>query len=148
MKTFGYIILFTVIQAVAALLAIVGAPICFVLVYGGFVYINYEQQKRHFPRWAWLWDNEEDGVAPEWYNPEFSRWKIFVWTALRNSCANFRYVRGVSNPSRPLWRVTWRMFGKPYYAQAGWQQPTGRPVMSAGRDIYGNYILDSLTCQC
>ena len=136
MKTIGYILFFTAIQAVAALLAIVGAPICLILAYAETCRVDYASGLIHFPKWAWLWDNSEDGIAPEWYNRAANSWKVFVWTALRNSCANFRYVRGVSNPSRPLWRVTWRMFGKPFYAQAGWQQPTGRPVMSAGRDIY------------
>ena len=140
MKTLGYILFFTAIQAVALALAIVGLPICLILAYAEPFSLDYDSGHIHFPKWAWLWDNSEDGIAPEWYNQEDNRWKVFVWTALRNSCANFRYVRGVSNPSRPLWRVTWRMFGKPYYAQAGWQPPTGRPVLSAGADIYVLYV--------
>jgi len=146
MKTLGYILFFTAIQVVALALAIVGLPICAALSYGGY----YKQDSGeiryrlfHFPEWAWIFDNAEDGVIPIWYIMFHSKrnlkFNIFLWTAIRNPCNNFRFVRGVSKVGRPLWRVTWRMFGKPYYAQAGWQPPTGRPVLSAGADIYVLY---------
>lgn len=131
-----YVLLFIVIQVIAFLLAIVGLPICAVLAAGGCALVDPNTSLYHWPKWAWLWDNDEDGVYPHWYcvaNPTWSpRRTMFVWTALRNSVNNFRYVRGVSKPGRPLWHRTWTMRGKQFYAKAGWEAKTGWPSLSAG----------------
>jgi len=54
-----------------------------------------------WPRWAWLWSNEEDGVAgPTWYaarHPKWSGSKIaFFWSALRNPSNNMRFIPGIN----------------------------------------------------
>lgn len=132
-----YIALFIAIQLASLGLTIIGVPVCFALAYlecskpsGGMW---------HWPKWAWIFDNKEDGVWPGWYANTHLDWSAarleFHWTALRNPCNNLRYVRGISKVGRPLWRKTWTMRGKPYYAQAGWNA-SGFPVLSAGFDIH------------
>jgi hypothetical protein len=82
-------------------LAIIGVPIVAMLAYtktwtiapGGFV----GRKIAYWPKWAWLWGNDEDGVIGSYefqtdhYNWSDSR-KAFVWSALRNSVNNLRYV--------------------------------------------------------
>lgn len=123
-----YIPLFILIQLVSLVLTLLGIPVCWVLTSTGTMYIGNDGERVHFPKWAWIWDNDEDGVSPLWYNPEHTRWRSFVWTALRNPCNNLRFVWGVSKPGRPLWLWT---NGK-YYAKAGWEAGTGWPSLSAG----------------
>ena len=124
-----YVLLFILIQAVNIPLAIVGIPICAALAAAAVVepQYNYNKDKIIFvwPKSFWLWSNDEDGVMPPGYN---TRWKMFVWTALRNPVNNLRFVPGVSKPGRPLWY--WSN-GK-YYAKAGWAFTTGWPMLSAG----------------
>lgn len=57
----------------------------------------------HLPRFAWLWDNEEDGARGDdrgWYwvdyHPEWPAWfKYWFWLAIRNPANNFkRYILG------------------------------------------------------
>ncbi len=116
-----YIPLFVLIQLVSAVLFIVGLPVCAACAFTG-----------RWPRWTWVWQNEEDGViGPAWYNPGKTRWLSFKWTALRNSVNNLRYVPRVSKVGRPLWIRNWTISGKVFYAKAGWLS-NGYPVMSAG----------------
>ena len=125
-----YLPLFVLIQAANLPLAIIGIPVCAILAYCGFA--HYDEGKWHWPKWAWLWDNEEDGVAPDWYASFHQEWHSatveFVWTAFRNPVNNLRYIPGVSKAGRPLWY--WSN-GK-YYAKAGWVPVNGWPVLSAG----------------
>jgi hypothetical protein len=67
----------------------------------------------------WLWENSDDPPPAAW-----SRWKAFVWLALRNPVANFRFVPGVSGKGRPLFYRTWfwtiRAWHKQFYVKIGW----------------------------
>lgn len=140
-----YIPLFTLIQLVSLVLTVLGLPICAALALGANYKCGPPGSKWHFaPNWAWIWDNDEDGIAPHWYNPLVTPWKVFAWTALRNPCNNLRYVPGVSKPGRPLWLWTWTVPenhgpfwgggwpGKQFYFKAGWEAKTGWPSLSAG----------------
>ncbi len=131
-----YVALFIAIQLAALLLTIVGIPVCAALAYIGYSFPT--EGKWHWPKWAWIWDNEEDGVWPNWYakaNPTWSTARVeFMWTGLRNSANNLRYVPGVSKVGRPLWRKTWGAKPGGWYAQAGWNN-SGFPVLSAGRNV-------------
>ena len=135
-KTTAYIALFALIQFVSLILTVCGIPICAVLAWGKFSKENRITGLWHWPRWAWLWDNDEDGVYPHWYvvlNPQWSVARVeFMWTALRNSVNNLRFVPGVSKPGRPLFYRTWTARGRQFYAKAGWAAKTGWPMMSAG----------------
>lgn len=135
-----YFFLFILIQIIALILAIIGIPICAVLSFGG-----YSRQttgvvlgKLNWPRWAWLWDNDEDGTAPLAFTNQHPSWSLnrceFVWTALRNPVNNFRFVPGVSKVGRPLWRKTWGTKPGGWYIQAGWNN-SGYPVLSGGRNV-------------
>ena len=130
-----YIPLFVVIQLVAGVLALLGLPVCLVL---SLITKPSWSGPTHFPGrgWFWLWDNDEDGVCPPWYLMVHNKrpiWlNIFIWTALRNSVNNLRYVKGVSLPGRPLWYKTWLIAGRQYYVKAGWEARTGWPSLSAG----------------
>jgi len=138
-STLKYLPLFILIQTVSLVLTIVGVPLCGALAYGRFWTYDLTRDTYYYPKWAWLWNNQEDGTLPYWYILAHPTWSparlMFHWSALRNPCNNLRYVRGVSAVGRPLWRTTWKMSGKPYYAQAGWNA-RGCPVLSAGFDIY------------
>lgn len=59
------------------------------------------------PRWAWIWSNEEDGIdglrggdpAQYWWRdryPNRPRWRMFVWSALRNPSNNLRAIPHVN----------------------------------------------------
>lgn len=125
-----YILLFVLIQLVSLALMIVGLPVVGVLTAFGLMYITTGPPQ--FPRWAWIWANDEDGVeGPPWFNPTHSRWKAFVWSALRNPVSNLRFVRGVSKVGRPLFYRTWTVAGREFYAKAGWMT-NGYPCLSAG----------------
>ena len=91
--------------------------------------------KYHWPAWAWIFDDEEDGVLPAWYWERHLTWPMpliaWVWCAFRNSVNNLRYVPGVSKVGRPFYKRLFTAFGKPLYVQAGWNQ-SGFPVVSAG----------------
>lgn len=134
-----YAALFASIQCAAGFgspLWIAGVVICAVLAYTDASRLDTESGLWHWPDWAWLWDNDEDGVDPHWYeiaNPTWSKaWREFRWAGLRNSVNNWRYVRGVSGAGRPLWYRTWTVFGRQFYAKAGWQHVTGWPCLSPG----------------
>lgn len=128
-----YIPLFILIQLVSLVLTIIGIPVCAYLSYvHGYTY-DPNTKQCHWPSWAWVWDNQEDGVLPPWYRLRVGfAWSdahaMFMWTAIRNSCNNLRYVPGVSKPGRPLWYWT----NGTHYAKAGWEAKTGWPSLSAG----------------
>lgn len=71
------------------------------------------RQNSHFPsrnllqfrnRWMWVWNNDEDGIdglrgndpAQNWWDDATRgltvRQRIFKWAAIRNPCANVRFV--------------------------------------------------------
>ena len=139
MDTLKYLALFALIQVASLVLTLVGIPLCAVLAYGNFSNERTAVDVFHFPAWAWLWDNEEDGTIPRWYANQHLTWSLarveFYWTALRNPCNNLRFVPGVSLKGRPLWRREWTMLGRPYYVQAGWNG-SGYPVLSGGINIH------------
>lgn len=131
-----YVLLFLLIQLVSLLLTIVGIPVCALLAIEPSVLPPDSKGLYHwFLPIFWLWDNEEDGVAPTWYrvaNPTWSHWRlVFTWTALRNSCNNLRFVPGVSKVGRPLYYRTFTIRGKLLYVKAGWMT-NGYPALSAG----------------
>lgn len=134
-----YIGLFILIQLASLVLTIVGIPICAILADIEFWQPAPDKDDiYHYPAWAWVWDNDEDGIMPAWYRRQHPSWSLrrvaFVWTALRNPCNNLRYVRGVSKVGRPLWRKTWGAKPGGFYAAAGWNA-SGYPVLSAGRNV-------------
>lgn len=125
-----YIPLFLAIQLVSLVLGIVGLPVCWFLAYHT-PWVKDSQGKWHWKyKWAWIYDNQEDGIAPAWYRTIHPEWRLeriaFYWSC-RNSVNNLRYVPGVSKVGRPLWY--WSN-GK-YYAKAGWLSD-GFPCLSAG----------------
>jgi len=151
------LVLFLLIQGASAGLFVPGLPVCAYLAYSHQATYDKATGKYHWPAWAWIWDNDEDGVAPSWYREKHPDWSFektaFRWSALRNSVNNLRYVKGVSAPGRPLmyrtwtWQVpvvAWRTWGfvsypkvaavqtRQFYWKAGWQPNTGWPVISAG----------------
>ncbi len=88
------------------------------------------------PRFQWrggaltfLWGNLENGIVGP--AETLNRWNAFVWSALRNSANNLRYLPGVSKAGRPLWYRTWTIRGRLYYAKAGWLSD-GYPCLSFG----------------
>ena len=124
--------LFNVIQWASLVLSFVGLFICAWCAWRG-NWDKSEYPKWHWGRkWAWLWDNAEDGIAPRWYQDAHLNWHIdhcaFVWTAIRNPCNNLRFVPGVSKVGRPLYQKVWRQ----WYFHAGWND-RGWPVLSGGK---------------
>jgi hypothetical protein len=140
-----YIALFILIQLASLILTIIGLPICALCAYALPTRTTASRVTGNpivsFPKWAWLWSNDEDGVYPTWYaklNPAWSKARtIFTWSALRNPVNNLRYVPGVSKKGRPLWRYTAVIGGKHLYCQCGWNG-AGQPVLSGGANIYAD----------
>jgi len=75
-----------------------------------------------WPRWAWVWFNDEDGYGP--YKSYFGK---LYWLLIRNSVDNFKYVPGVFGLGRPLWYWS----NQRWYAKAGWES-NGTICGSAG----------------
>ena len=50
----------------------------------------------------WIWDNEEDGLAPLWYYEKYPSWspfrRMFTWAAIRNSVNNLQRVKYLNCP--------------------------------------------------
>lgn len=153
-----------IFQAVNLVAAAIGVPICAALAYGHGARFDPVSKLWHWPAWAWLWDNDEDGVFPNWYVEARPNWSMshteLVWTAFRNSVHNFGYlswVRTTVSPTRRIWvgvNSTW-VFGmqgiktggfwisanKKWYARGGWaiDKAPGTPVsmsLSCGRNRY------------
>ena len=141
-----YLPLFILIQVVSVVLGFIGLPI---IAYYAYVHPQVRLAKSpltgkailHFAhKWTWLWDNDEDGIdgGGSWNQQWSIGRRIFTWSALRNSVNNLRFVKrllwlpiSVSAVGRPLWYRTWTMFGKQFYAKAGWLSD-GYPCCSAG----------------
>ena len=125
-----YAALFASLQACAGFgspLYLLGIPVCAVLSLTRAWHV--EGHTIQWPRWAWIWSNEVDGiVAP---GEPLTRWNAFTWTALRNSVNNARFVPGVSGKGRPLWYWSGTVFGRLGYAKAGWESD-GWPSFSIG----------------
>lgn len=69
----------------------------FVLVLLGLVMVPLAYPFRtntSFPKWAWVWDNREDGIfGPTWFNSGQHNFKTcFLWSAIRNPANNMRFV--------------------------------------------------------
>jgi hypothetical protein len=129
MKTLGYIALFALIQLVSLVLTLIGIPLVgFLSIYRDWEVVGKLIQWRGGAL-TWIWGNEENGIVGP--GMALTRWNAFYWSALRNPCNNLRFVPGVSKVGRPLWYRTWMMFGKQFYAKAGWLSD-GYPCLSAG----------------
>jgi hypothetical protein len=135
-----FVPLFIAIQLASLLLTIIGLPVCALLAFSHDWRMTVSPISGRsiltWPRWAWVWSNDEDGIdgsAP--FHPEYSAARrAFVWSALRNPCNNLRFVRGVSKVGRPLWRKTWGAKPGGWYVAAGWNN-SGFPVLSGGRNV-------------
>lgn len=144
-----YYFLFILIQLISFFLFVIGLQAIAVLALCG-IYTKGSDGKYHFPNYAWIWDNEEDGIVADWYRKEHSNWSltvcIFAWSAWRNSVNNLRFVPGVSKVGRPLFYKTWMMkfpsisfkplnFSMPtqqFYIKMGWMG-NGYPACSIGK---------------
>jgi hypothetical protein len=111
-----YVALFVLIQAINVPLILLGLPVCALCCH-----------LHTWPRWAWLWGNDQDGPLAG----GTTAWDVFQWTALRNPVHNLALVPGVFGKGRPLWYRTWTMFGRQFYAKAGWMS-NGYIACSAG----------------
>lgn len=55
-------------------------------------------QYQSLPRWAWIWDNDEDGLdGPPWYKQKHPDWSTFfrryTWLGWRNRVHNLRELQ-------------------------------------------------------
>lgn len=58
----------------------------------------------HLPRWAWIWDNDAEGMMswmdewPEmcWNGKPYSFISMWQWAAWRNPANNMRFIRGIA----------------------------------------------------
>lgn len=94
--------------AILLFFAVLGLPIVFVLAWQAWcwptVSKRFNRTVLQFPRIAWLWNNQEDGVdglrggdpAQQWWADKTAGWspirRIFVWSALRNPVDSLRWV--------------------------------------------------------
>ena len=117
---------FVGIQAVAVPMMVIGwvilAPVCATRWYQ-----QNTDGKFHFNRMLWIFDNDEDGVMPHWYNPTASAWRAYLWSAWRNSVNNLRFL--CEWKGGPLYRIE----KSGWYYQHGFRTDTGWPVWSAGK---------------
>ena len=125
---------FLCIQIVALVLGIIGIPLAAALLLTSAYSMRLS---RYFPArviavWrggalTWLWGNEEDGVfGPQVYNPSMTKWRAFVWSALRNPVGNLRFL--VAWKGGPWFQYR----GNGWYFQMGFRPDRGWPVLSAG----------------
>ena len=97
---------FFALWALAALVRFPLAVLGFVVVpvalrFSETVYGPLGDEHERLPRWAWLWDNDEDGIdGPPWYrngyalkHPVAKHFPRFWWLAVRNPVNNLRFVR-------------------------------------------------------
>lgn len=85
-----YLVLF-IFRAVAVILGLLVVPIAYLF------RKQLTDRTEAFPKWAWLWDNEQDGIyGPPWFgrytglNKGFRR--CYWWTAIRNPANNMRFI--------------------------------------------------------
>ena len=126
-----FVALFAAIQLTSLVLTLVGIPLLAVAAWRRDYYqdILNPGLKFHWnQKWLWIYDNEEDGIAPVWYNPSVSRYRVWLWTAIRNSCNNLRYVRGVSDPTYPIFWAEGTLMQKPKRVLIGWNH-SGSPTI-------------------
>lgn len=129
----GLWLLFVAIQLASLVITLAGIFVLAVLAAFKIWHVD-TAGKYHWPALFWIWDNQEDGICAAWYRTPIDRWHAYTWSAFRNSANNLRYVRGVSDVTRPLWRQTWGAKPGGWYAQAGWNN-SGYPVISGGRNV-------------
>lgn len=126
-------------QLIMLPLIILGFPLCAV----GALWYQYQFKFTghtratpilHWPRWMWLWDNEEDGIDgdpwtsagdepknPEWFEATagwFLWRRIFVWSAWRNSVGNARFTRALGMTVTPKDVILSVPLGNLYLEQA------------------------------
>lgn len=95
----GMWLLVGTIKLVLSLLGLIVVPIAL-------RFANYGK----LPRWAWLWDNDRDGLeGPDWYRLRYApnHWLAksfprFWWLAVRNPCNNLRFVEALDLDIRPI----------------------------------------------
>lgn len=53
------------------------------------------REGNHFPKWAWIWDNKEDGIfGATWFNKGVLDFKTcYRWSAVRNPANNMRFMK-------------------------------------------------------
>lgn len=119
-------VLFAFIQVVSFVLMVIGWVVIAFL--AGLRAKSLMGATWHFPGWAWIWDNEIDGVCGP-LPP--TRWNIYYWSALRNPVNNLRFVYGVSKKGRPLVYRTWKWLSRDFYYKLGWMSD-GYPCLSFG----------------
>lgn len=122
--------------AVLLLFAILGLPIIGMLAWQAWCWPTYSERFNRtvlqFPRIAWLWNNQEDGVdglrggdpAQDWWAQKTAGWspirRIFIWSALRNPVDSLRWVP-VLNPRLEPSRVRYvGMDHEPMEGEGGW----------------------------
>jgi hypothetical protein len=95
----------------------------------------------NLPRWAWLWDNDVDGLNgdsgwqdkhPETYSSFFWR---FWWLAIRNRTTNFgRRIAGYTLTTQPFFK------GNPFIGN-GKGKPTGWTFIWVPREAFCFYLV-------
>lgn len=90
----------------------------------------------HLPRWAWIWDNDAEGMMswmdewPEmcWNGKPYSFLSMFQWAAIRNPANNMRFIRGIAvylpDVKKSKWWGTYNVNDKDYKSESqgkGWQ---------------------------
>jgi hypothetical protein len=95
----AWLVPYTLLNVLTDLLGLIVVPICLA---GNLV---VTRESRYLPitittwsaAWAWLWGNEEDGIAAPWYiaaNPRWPLWLTrFTWSAIRNRSNNLQRVK-------------------------------------------------------
>jgi len=52
----------------------------------------------HLPKWAWIWDNDQDGIyGPHWFHKGNENFRsCWLWSAVRNPVNNMRFAIGLN----------------------------------------------------
>lgn len=83
-----------------------------------------------WPRWGWIWYNDDDG-----FGPVQGFWHQYVWFALRNPVDNLKHAQWpfeVATPGGPLLYKTWFWGKRQFYYKIGYMPHQGFPALSAG----------------
>lgn len=92
----------------------------------------------------WIFGNEEDGLAPEWYriaNPGLSEFQArFKWSALRNSVNNLQRVPYLNCKLDPARLQVSKWPSGSYWCRQGIYAGLGL-VLSNGRTVHMGYAL-------
>lgn len=86
MRLIQSIILYAILFILRLLAVLIGLAV---------IPLAYTMRKgQDFPKWAWIWDNEEDGIyGPKWFNKGIHNFKsCFLWSAIRNPANNMRFI--------------------------------------------------------